>query len=457
MPSRVFAVPVLEKWLLHAPLHQITGVVNEAVIEELRSGQAADPDGELAGLWEELSSDPPEEPKPLTGDIAPDFLGIIPTRGCNIGCVYCNFGGPTAEMIHMDPAIAVASIDWMADKLVEDNRETFRIHFFGGEPFVSGEIIDIVVHRARYVAAQRGLRASFDASTNGIFSESRAQFIGDYFDSVLLSFDGFEQFHDRNRPAYNNKPTFEVVSRTAKRLSVLPVNLCLRVCITHESVTEMANMTRWMLEEFQPAVINFETLTPGDLGKKAGLFPPDPYEFTRQCMESFRIAKEMGIRAVYSAAELDQNRISFCPVGTDTPIVGIDGKASACYLLEEDWQNRGLDMTFAQVGKSGVQINADALDKIRQLPMQKPRCEGCFCQWSCAGGCHINHSYPGCQEDYDDFCLQTRLITACLLLNEIGCQDMAEELLGDPAAMKEFAQRPWDTLTIGGPAYVESH
>ena len=71
-------------------------------------------------------------------------------------------------MTHMDPAIAVSAIDRMADTLVRDGRQLLRIHFLGDEPFVSGEVVDIVVHRARYVAAQRGRTASFDTSTNGV-------------------------------------------------------------------------------------------------------------------------------------------------------------------------------------------------------------------------------------------------------------------------------------------------
>lgn len=457
MRSHVFAVPILDRWLLHAPLHDVSALVNRAAIDVLQDDAgglpAAEP--ELLELRDLLCAPPPSTPSPQTGRINPDFLGLIPTRGCNIGCVYCNFGGPTAEMTKIDPRVAVAAIDWMADTLVREGRHVFRLHFFGGEPFVANDIVDIVVHRTRAVCAQKGLVPFFDASTNGIFNESRAEFIGDYFDSVVLSFDGFRQHHDRNRPGYHGQSTFDAVAETAKRLRDKPIELCLRVCITDESVADLEATTRWMCEEFRPTIINFETLTPGELPSKAGLHVPDPYEFTRQCIKAYRTGRELGVRVVYSAAEFEKKRISFCPVGSDSPIVMLDGTASACYLLPEDKAARGLDLDFAEFLPDGrVQINEDALLRTRQLPLDKPRCDGCFCQWSCAGGCHVNHTYPGCSNEYDDFCLQTRLITASLLLEQMGMPELVDALLDDPAEMQRTATHEWDVIELREPAYA---
>ena len=450
MRARAFLIPVLDRWLLYAPLHKTVALVNAEAARRLRTGRVGDDTGELAEISSALTAPPATVPQPLEGEVCPSFLGLIPTRGCNIGCVYCNFGGPTAAMTHMRPEIAVAAVDWMAERLERHGRKVFYVHFFGGEPFVSPEIVDIVVHRARYVSAQRGLVPYFDASTNGVFSESRCQFVGDYFGGVVLSFDGPPEFHNRNRPAFSGRPTFDVVERTARRLSELPLELCIRVCITQDSVGRMEEITRWMCESFKPAVVNFETLTPGDLAARAGLEVPDPYEFAIHCVGAYRVAERLGIKAVYSAAEIGTPRLSFCPVGTDALIVSLDGRVSACYLLPEDWRARGLDMDLGWVRDDGrVEIDFEALTRARRLPLRKPRCEGCFCQWSCAGGCHVNQTYPGASREYTDFCVQTRIVTACLLLRELGCEDLVDKLLADRAAMEKLAGHSWDPVDLG--------
>ena len=445
-----FVVPVLDRWLVYAPLHQVAAIVNTRAATALRNGDTAHATGSLADLIDALRRSPSHVPAPLHGDPCPSFLGIMPTRGCNLACVYCNFGGPTAAKVHMKPEIAVSAVDWMAERLVAANRQNFQIHFFGGEPFISPDIVDIVVHRARWQSARHGLRLYVDASTNGVFNESRCEFIGDYFGGVVLSFDGPPEFHDRHRPAFEGKPSFDVVSRTAAHLSAMPLDLCLRVCITDDSVGEMERITRWMIESFKPKVVNFETLTPGVLAERAGLKIPDPYRFAAHCIGAYRVADDLGVKAVYSAAEIDRARLSFCPVGTDAVIVSPDGRASACYLMPEDWEARGLDMDVGRFSESGaVTIDPDALTRARLLPMAKPRCERCFCQWTCAGGCHVNQTYPGSTTHYTDFCIQTRLVTACLLLRDLGRDDLVDELLANRQAMEALASHEWDPIDVG--------
>lgn len=448
--AEAFLVPILDRWLVYAPLHKIVAIINDSAAKALRNGDFVRGSGPLTELIDRMRGAPLWKPEPIDGEASPSFLGIMPTRGCNLACVYCNFGGPTAAKVHMKPEIAVAAVDWMAERLVAAGRRQFQIHFFGGEPFISPEIIDIVAHRVRYHAARHDLIPYLDASTNGVFNESRCEFIGDYFGGVVLSFDGPPEFHDRHRPAFEGRPSFDVVSRTAKRLGDMPLDLCLRVCITDDSVGEMEQITRWMVESFRPAVVNFESLTPGVLAERAGLKVPDPYRFAIHCVGAYRVAQRMGIRAVYSAAEIERARLSFCPVGTDAVIVSPDGRASACYLLPEDWQARGLDMDVGQVHDDGhVSIDQAGLSRARNLPLQKPRCESCFCQWTCAGGCHVNQTYPGCTDQYTDFCIQTRLITACLLLQDLGCDDMVDELLSDRRAMETLAAQGWDPIEVG--------
>jgi uncharacterized protein len=445
-----FLVPVLDRWLFHAPLHGVSALVNAEAAAWIRRG---DPDAwpaALAPLRATLATRAPLMPRPLEGDVCPSFLGIIPTRGCNIGCVYCNFGGPTASREQMDPRIAVAAVDWMARRLHDAGRDVFQIHFFGGEPFAAPEIVDIVVHRARYLSARYGLRPYIDASTNGVFDATRCRFVGDYFGGVVLSFDGFPEHHNRNRPARNGRPTFDAVERTARRLAEMPLDLCIRICVTADSVHELEAVTRWMCEEFQPAVVNFETLTPGELATAAGLRVPDPYEFAVHCIGAYRVAESYGIKAVYSAAEHERARLSFCPVGTDALIVSLDGRVSACYLLPEDWRMRGLDMDLGQVTHGGaMELDFDAITRVRRIPLRKPRCAQCSCQWSCAGGCHVNQTYPGSESSYTDFCIQTRVITACLLLREMGHEDVVTALLSDRDAMRTLAENTADAVDIG--------
>jgi radical SAM protein with 4Fe4S-binding SPASM domain len=126
---------------------------------------------------------------------------------------------------------------------------------------------------------------------------------------------------------------------------------------------------------------------------------------------------------------------------------------SASYLLERDWRARGLDLNLGRLGAGGMELPEEDLRRVRRLAAGKPRCESCFCRWQCAGGCHVNHSFPGCPPAYDDFCIQTRLIAACAALDGLGLGPLADELMADRAEMQRLAGRPSDRLEdCRGPA-----
>lgn len=447
MTRTAFLLPVLDKWLWYAPLHGVAALLNRSAARLLREPRNSNLPGELGKLCDLIRTVPDSPPRPVEGELIPAFLGIIPTRGCNMSCVYCNFGGSAAKKAFMPPELATAAIDWAAGQRAKAGESTFHVQFFGGEPFIAQDLVEIVVHRARYVTSQQGLMPYFDASTNGLFNERQCRFIGDYFDGIVLSLDGPPAFQDRYRPVAKGRPSSAIVERNARTLSEMPLDLCLRLCVTQESVNHMERIARWMIESFDPSTINFETLTPGELATRAGLAPPDPYQFAVQAERVFQIAEAAGVKAVYAATETRTPRLSFCPVGQDVVIVSPEGRLSACYLLPEEWQQRGLDLDIGQLHSDrGATIFPVALAKVRRLPTDKPRCERCFCQYTCAGGCHVNQPSNDGDREYTDFCIQTRLITAGRLLQDLGFENVHHELLRNRNAMERLAQNPCDAL-----------
>lgn len=444
----IYIIPVPDACLIYSPLRRVTALVNQkaaAVLKaQLETGNHADVPESLHNLVQELQTPVSAPPPERSGPVQPMFLGLLPTRACNLACAYCDFGASQAPKATMDYRIATAAVDWMAKTAKDLNWDTFEVHFFGGEPFFAGDVVDVAVHRARMIAERFGLFPRFEVATNGVLDEQRACFVGDYFDTVVLSFDGFQEIHDRQRGG------FETVKRTAEILSQSPTELCFRTCVSQESVDQLEQMTQWFCEAFQPSIINFEVLQPTSESEAAGLEPPDPYDFAVHYVKARRIVERFGIQAVYASAATQTLRHSFCPLGKDALIVPPDGRVSGCYLPQQEWQKRGLDLDVGWLSANeSMQLDFDAITRLRQMIIEKPRCESCFCRWTCAGGCHVKHSYPGCAPEYDDFCIQTRIITACALLAELGFDAVIEKLLADRAAMQTLALQASDKLIEG--------
>jgi len=133
-------------------------------------------------------------------------------------------------------------------------------------------------------------------------------------------------------------------------------------------------------------------------------------------------------------------------VGSDALIVSPDGAVDACYLLQQDW--RGLDLRLGRLGEEGFDLDAAAVQRVRDLRVEaKSLCRDCFCRWHCAGGCHVNHRADAPPGHYDRLCVQTRVVTLHRLLRQAGEADLAAAWL---AARDDVAVlQPNDRLTAG--------
>jgi uncharacterized protein len=445
MDSGLYAIPVLDYVLIYSPLRDLSALVNLSAARELKRkalGPGLDGSDATQGrsaavgsLWEEISGTPAREPARPQGTIQPDFLGILPTRRCNGACHYCGFGALQAPEESLDLRDAVAAVDWIAEQARGQGRDRLEIHFFGGEPLIAADVIDTVVHRARWRARQLGLIPHFELATNGVCDRSRGRWLGDHFDAVVLSLDGPEEAHDRHRPLAGGAGSFQAAAETATVLSESAASLCLRCCVSQLNVGQMPAIAQWFLDSFQPSAVNFQTVEATEVSRRFGIVAPEPRLFARNYLIAERILKEHGVEAVYAAISPDGPRWTACPVGRDTAIVSPDGRISGCYQLRESWEARGLDLDIGRIQSGAVRIDQAAVDRLRRLVEEKPRCRDCFCRWQCAGGCHVDVTYPGCSTERTPFCHQTRLILTCRLLQSLGRADLVEALWADHAAV----------------------
>ncbi len=449
----IYAIPISGKHLVYAPLKKLAALVNGKAVASLGGWLRDDAGGKqpIAGLeplCEGVEEPDGYMPEMKTGPISPAFLGIIPSRSCNLACSYCSFGAAHAPREQMNPLVAASAVEWMAENCAQRGETRLEVHFFGGEPLVAADVVEVVVHKARAMAEKLGLVPHLELSTNGLFDQDWAGFVGDYFDTVVLSLDGPADIHDRQRPRPGGGGSFEAVVATARCLAQSQAELCLRGCISSGSVARMEEIAGWFCEAFDPKAVNFETLQPTVRSDSAGLRPPDPYEFARHFIRAEKVAREAGVTTVHASAEIGKNRFSFCPVGTDTLVVSPDGRVSSCYLPEREWKARGLDFHVGSVGRRRTfGIDLEHIEALRDCVTTEPdRCARCFCRWTCSGGCRVNHSYPGCSRHYDDFCIQTRIITACRLLLSLGLPDLVEPLISRREDMQLLALKTSDRL-----------
>ncbi|MBN2149510.1 MAG: radical SAM protein [Anaerolineales bacterium] len=385
-------------------------------------------------------------PQPPTGALAPIFLGLILTRGCRMACRYCDFV-PAHVTPRMPLELARQAIDSYFDLLVSQGQRHAEVHFFGGEPFDAADIVHFSVAYARLRAAERGMHLSLEAATNGFYSERLCRWIASQFDTIILSLDGPAEIQDSLRPDAASRGTSKIVERSAHIFSDSDLTFHIRACVTQDTVARLPEIAAWIADEFTPDLVCFESLTPSPRSRQAELRPPDPWLFAQAIYTASRILDPLGIQTVLSTANIHNCQASFCPVGKDVIIVSPDGMLSSCYLLEQDWKSRGLDMRLGRIDGNGFEIDESSCQHLRQFSIHaKSRCVDCFCRYHCAGGCHVNHPSNVPPATYDDLCVQTRLVSAVNLLKDMNQADLVSQFLADRSAMERLARQPTDRL-----------
>ena len=459
-PSDLFAIPVLDRLLFYAPLYNLAALVNRTAVQQLyqslQSGTVP-ANEDLGQLVHILHKAPAFLPRPRQGELAPAFLGLLPTRACNLSCRYCGFltaddtrGDCPKAGKTMDLGLARDAVDAYMNLASEAGQADAEIHFFGGEPFCAPEVLDLAVQLARIRAQENGHSVRFEVATNGTFGEERCRWAADTLDTIVLSFDGPEDIQNAHRPYQDGRGSFEIVDRNARLLSEGATQLYFRSCVTRQTVGRMPEIPPWFCQHHRPDGVCFEPIQPTPEAAANQLEPPDPWEFARGFARAAEVLLAHGVEPVYAAADIRARRISFCPVGQDAIIVSPDGEIAACYLPRQDWEAHGLDLRLGRIGEGGeITLDAEAVALARsQNIWNKPFCAACFCRWHCAGGCHVNHVLPDVPGAYDRLCIQTRIIALRNVLVAMGHRDLMHRLLEDDEALERAICQASDALDM---------
>jgi uncharacterized protein len=440
-----YALPVGRDWLVLGPFAGVRALVNRAARDALsRSPSDHDPRDLLRRPLRESVLSVPEI---LTGEVRPLFLGIVPTRACNAACVYCGFGAGRAPASTLPPDVMVRAIDDAAELACRSERRDLAVHFFGGEPFVASDLVEMAIYRARVVAAKLGLTPTFQAATNGLFDERTCDWIGRYVHTIVLSIDGPASVHDRQRPRHGGGGSFAQTFEAARRLANSAATLTLRVCVTSANQDTLESIAASFCETLRPASIDFEPLRQTPASIAVGITPSDPYRFAAQYWRARLAAASHGVRVTTASVDLDRSpRLSACPVGQDALIVTPDGAVSACYLPPDEWECG--DLSLGRIGAE-LELSAERIERVRRFAVDRPTCARCFCRWSCAGGCHAHPRRPLSAGRYERDCVRTRLVTACEHLAAMGEPDLATRLVQDTEQMRALALQEDDRLWLG--------
>ena len=135
------------------------------------------------------------------------------TQQCNLRCSYCAYSGAYFNRKHSGKRMSFEIAKKGIDFLIENSSESpmLNIGFYGGEPLLEFDLISKCVSYAKQEAEGKELK--FSMTTNGtMLDEKVISFLVENNFHVLISLDGPEEIHDKNRRfASNNQGTFKYI------------------------------------------------------------------------------------------------------------------------------------------------------------------------------------------------------------------------------------------------------
>ena len=135
--NNLFALAILDKFLLYAPLYQLSALVDRQALREIQQWQKNEsetcPRKAVFSFLQQSVTYPTDIPSIRVGPVKkPLFLGLIPTRGCNMACRYCDFAAPKNSSPVMSLSLARAAVMAYFHLLGETGETQAAIHFFWG-------------------------------------------------------------------------------------------------------------------------------------------------------------------------------------------------------------------------------------------------------------------------------------------------------------------------------------
>lgn len=216
----------------------------------------------------------------IAGRAKPFFVQYSLLNGCNARCVYCNSPDRADHPLTRDQHLAI---------LREFARlGAVRIKFLGGEPLLSPDIAALIDEVQRF-----GMRAAM--VTNGFLIPERFETVRK-LDEIVISIDGSEEAHDRQRGPGSWKKVMRGIELCAKE----GLDFFLTAVVTRRS----ADQIPWLLDAASRfgVMVNFQIPQFNEemYGAQARSWMPDPDEI-RRIVSEIIAAKEGGAPVLFTS------------------------------------------------------------------------------------------------------------------------------------------------------------
>jgi len=396
----VFVIPLLDRYLVYAPLRRVAFVTNGATVNllhQLRQNKGhtvSEQADSFLRFCQDIHLTGEEGDWPIStfecGTFAPTEVTLFLTTRCNLRCIYCYAWGGERPVVEMPLETAQRGIEFVCRNALESGKPSFGIGYHGGgEPTTHWQVLTGSFACAQRLAQENHLEVYGSMATNGVLSAEKQRWIIQNFRGVNLSVDGLPEVQDMQRPLPSGKGSSTAVLQTIRAFDEADFDYGLRLTVTAASVERLPQSIAYLLERAHPKHIQIEPMYVLGRGRETGL-AVDPLAFVQAFRQAKGLADQCSVDLFYSAARVDVLTNRFCQSCGEGFSLTPQGLVSACYEVPDADFQFGEQFIFGhfEQAQNDYAFDQDKLTRLRNHSVEHiPWCQDCFCKWHCAGDC----------------------------------------------------------------------
>ncbi|WP_440871052.1 radical SAM protein [Thermodesulfovibrio yellowstonii] len=337
------------------------------------------------------------------------WLGVA--HSCNLGCAYCFANSPRYLQTHktlMSEDIAFRGIEFMLNQSPDDKE--YDLIFFGGEPLLRFDLIrKIIEHTSELSKSDK--KFYYSITTNGtLLTKDVFDYLKDNNVSIMLSIDGTEELHNKNRPYKDGRPSWQDIINNISKIPDIGYYIMARVTVTSTKPT--------LLDIFNNMrSLGFIDVALVEICPNSGEMPVLPSELIPTLKSQYLELAEYLIEAEtdpyhnglkclsVNMQALRERKRSFycCSTGISSLYLTPDGDFYPCMrLITEKGENI--------MGNLEIGVDREKIKSFIQNNIFNKKCIQCWARYICGGGCYgDSFAYGGnIRSVIENYCIMNR-------------------------------------------------
>lgn len=306
------------------------------------------------------------------------------TDRCNLRCDYCYLPHIREDM---SSETGRAAVDAIFRSAKNNNFKQVKIKYAGGEPLLRYPLILELHEYAKSLADAQGVTLDEVVLSNGtLLTAEMVQTLKALSVRLMISLDGFGDYHDSHRPYASGRGSFKDVAEAVDLSLANGLFPTISVTVSSRTAEGLPEILAWILKRDLPFSINF--YRENALSVSHSDMRLDEEKIINGMLTAYKVIEKDLPKRSFLGSIVDRVNLSFahshtCAVGQNYLVFDQNGQVAKCQMqIQKPVTNLHVEDPLALIRSDRAGVQNISVD-------EKEGCKNCEWKYWCAGGCPL--------------------------------------------------------------------